>query len=178
MQHRTAMEERSSSPPGEVKAPPQPDAIWIIDADGKTVFANESMAQILGTTTTQMSGQDSFLYIFPEDVPAAQRLFASKQSGSSASFHFRLRRVDGNSVWVNVQGTPMHNAAGEFLGVVGTFTLRNVEEWQELAMRSTQQQSPRPKPRASFGSNPQSQNRDQGPPVSSSSNTGMADSSE
>jgi len=106
----------------------QPDGIWIIDDQGRTVFANDSMARILGTTTADLSGQDSFQYIFPEDLPEAQRLFASKQAGSSAPFHFKLRRADGSSIWVDVQGTPMHNAAGDFLGIVGTFTLSSVEE--------------------------------------------------
>ena len=104
------------------------EGLWIIDADGKTVFANESMAQILGTTTDDLSGQDSFSFIFVEDLAAAQRLFAAKQAGSTAPFHFKLRRMDGSPIWVDVQGTPMHNAAGDFLGIVGTFTVSDIEE--------------------------------------------------
>jgi PAS domain S-box-containing protein len=107
----------------------QKDGVWIIDAESKTVFANESMAQILGATTVDLTGQDSFLHIFPEDLPAAQPLSMSKRAGSSAPFHFKLRRMDGIPVWVDVQGTPMHNAAGDFLGVVGTFTVSDVEAW-------------------------------------------------
>jgi PAS domain S-box-containing protein len=103
----------------------QPDGIWIIDAQGKTAYANESMAGILGTTPAEIVGQDSFLYVFPEDLPAAQRLFSTKQAGSSAPFHFKLRRKDGTAVWADVQGTPMHNAAGQFIGIVGTFAVSN-----------------------------------------------------
>lgn len=101
----------------------QPDGIWIIDANGKTVFANEAMAQILGSTIADIAGTDSFRYVFAEDLPAAQRLFASKQEGSSAPFHFELRRKNGDSIWVDVQGTPTKNAAGKFTGIVGTFTV-------------------------------------------------------
>jgi PAS domain S-box-containing protein len=105
----------------------QPEGIWIIDSEGKTVFANDSMAQILGTTTPDLIGKDSFLFVFPEDLGAAQRLFSSKQAGSSAPFHFKLRRIDGSSIWVDVQGTPMRDAAGEFTGIVGTFTVSDVQ---------------------------------------------------
>jgi PAS domain S-box-containing protein len=105
----------------------QRDGIWIIDAEGKTVFANDSMAQILRTTAPDLVGKDSFLFVFPEDLPAAQRLFSSKQAGSSAPFHFKLRRIDGSSIWVDVQGTPMRNAAGQFTGIVGTFTVSDVQ---------------------------------------------------
>jgi PAS domain S-box-containing protein len=109
--------------------PTQTDGLWIIDGEGKTVYVNDFMAEILGTTAAELRGQDSFQYVFPEDLPAAQRLFAAKRGGSSSPFHFRLRRADGNSIWVDVQGTPLHNAAGRFTGVVGTFTVSSAETW-------------------------------------------------
>lgn len=100
---------------------PQENGIWIIDADARTLYANAAMAQILGTDVASMSGQPSFAYVFPEDVGAAAQLFASKQRGDAAPFHFRLRRKDGSAIWADVQGTPMHNSNNEFIGVVGTF---------------------------------------------------------
>ena len=99
------------------------DGIWIIGADGRTIFASARMAQILGTSPTEMLGQNSFTYVYPEDMDAAQRLFEAKRNGDSKSFRFKLRRQDGSPVWVDVQGTPLHNAAGIFNGIVGTFTL-------------------------------------------------------
>ena len=99
------------------------DGIWIIDAEGRTVYANDGMAEILGTSPSEMVGHPSFAYVFPEDVPDAQRLFDFKKQGSANPFHFKLRRKDGSAVWVDVQGTPMRNAAGEFQGIVGTFTV-------------------------------------------------------
>ena len=99
------------------------DGIWIIDADAKTAYVNERMAEILGVAASEMVGRGSFDYVFPEDVDLAQRLFEAKIRGDSKPFHFRLRRKDGSSVWVDVQGTPMHNAAGVFRGIVGTFSV-------------------------------------------------------
>jgi PAS domain S-box-containing protein len=101
------------------------DGIWIIDADGNTTLANSRMAEILGVSPNEMVGQPSFSYVYPEDVAAAQRLFDAKSKGDSKPFHFKLRRKDGSEVWVDVQGTPLHNAAGEFNGIVGTFTISN-----------------------------------------------------
>jgi len=101
------------------------DGIWIIDAEAKTAYANERMAEILGTFPSEMVGRPSFAYVFPEDVEAAQRLFDAKVRGDTKPFHFRLRRKDGSAVWVDVQGTPMHNAAGAFRGIVGTFSASN-----------------------------------------------------
>ena len=80
------------------------------------------MAEILGTSPSEMVGRPSFAYVFPEDVEAAQR-FEAKVRGDKKPFHFRLRRMDGSAVWVDVQGTPMHNAAGAFRGIVGTVSV-------------------------------------------------------
>ena len=101
----------------------QPDGIWIIDADAKTAYANERMAEILGTSPPEMVGRPSFTYVFPEDVAAAQRLFSAKTRGDTKPFHFKLRRSDSSAVWVDVQGTPMYNPAGVFKGIVGTFSV-------------------------------------------------------
>jgi PAS domain S-box-containing protein len=99
------------------------DGIWIINVDGLTVYANQRMAEILGTTRAEMIGHPSFTYVFPEDVAAAQRLFDAKKLGDIDPFRFRLRCKDGSAVAVDVQGTPLHNAAGGFTGIVGTFSV-------------------------------------------------------
>jgi PAS domain S-box-containing protein len=117
--------------------PTQADGIWIIDAEGKTVYANQAMSDILGTTMAEIIGEHSFQYVYPDDLPAAQRLFASKQAGSPGSFRFKLRRKDGSAVWVNVQGTPTRNAAGAFTGVLGTFTVSDSQEPQPHTWRSS-----------------------------------------
>ena len=101
----------------------QADGIWIIDSDARTLYANAAMAEILGTTTTDLIGKPSFQYVFAEDAEAAQKLFDNKQRGDPNPFHFKLRRKDGSPIWVDVQGTPMRNAKGEFIGIVGTFSV-------------------------------------------------------
>ncbi|HZC22406.1 MAG TPA: PAS domain-containing protein [Candidatus Binatia bacterium] len=97
------------------------EGLWIIDADATTVYANSAMCQILGADPPDVIGATSFGYVFPEDSDAARELFERKQRGGMSPFHFRLRRKDGSAVWVDVQGTPMRSAAGEFLGIVATF---------------------------------------------------------
>lgn len=99
------------------------DGIWIIDSEAHTTFLNDRMAEILGVTQQDAVGEDSLAYIFPEDLADARRLFDAKKEGHAEPFRFRLRRGDGSAVWVDVQGTPMYNAAGVFTGVVGTFTV-------------------------------------------------------
>lgn len=97
--------------------------IWIIDENANTAYANARMAEILETSSAEMIGQSSFDYIFPEDLDGARRLFNSKREGRSTAFRFRLQRRGGSPVWVDVQGTPMQDPTGRFMGVVGTFVV-------------------------------------------------------
>jgi len=99
------------------------DGIWIVDASGDTVYANQRIAEILGTTPAEMMGRPSFGFVFPQDIPAAQRLFEAKKGGDNKPFTFNLRRLDGSGVRVDVLGTPLYNAAGLFHGILGTFTV-------------------------------------------------------
>jgi PAS domain-containing protein len=64
------------------------NGLWIINAEAKTVYASDRMAEILGTTPAAMKGQPSFGYLFPEDVDAAQRLFDEKRSGQPIAVPF------------------------------------------------------------------------------------------
>lgn len=104
----------------------QQDGIWIVDADGRTAYVNERMAEILGASRLEIVGQSTFDYIFPEDLEAAQHLLAAKKDGHIRPFGFKLRRKDGSAVFVEVQGTPMFNPAGAFKGVVATFTVSHL----------------------------------------------------
>jgi two-component system cell cycle sensor histidine kinase/response regulator CckA len=97
------------------------EGIWTIDAEGNTTFANAGMAAMLRTTIAEMVGKPSFQFVFPEDVEAARELFDAKGRGDMKPFEFRIRRADGTPLWVTVQGTPMRDEAGRFLGVIGTF---------------------------------------------------------
>src|SRR5947209_1127345 len=99
------------------------DGIWIIDTASRTTYANEQMGNILGCRASELIGQPSFDYVFPEDKERARILFEAKAAGDTKPFRFKLRRKDGSAVWVHVQGTPMFNAAGTFKGIVGTFTM-------------------------------------------------------
>ena len=97
--------------------------IWIVDAAGKTVFADDQMAAILGVATrAEVIGSPSYTYIFPEDLDTIRRMFESKKYGDSEAHECRLRRKDGSAVLVHVQVTPMKNEVGEFSGAVSIFT--------------------------------------------------------
>ena len=76
-----------------------------------------------GRLRQKWSGIRRSITYFPRMSPPPQRLFDAKKRGDINPFHFRLRCKDGSAVPVDVQGTPMYNAAGRFNGIVGTFSV-------------------------------------------------------
>src|SRR5690349_19028420 len=75
-----------------------PEGIWVVDPQGRTLFSNQRMADILGTDFESMSQLDCFTCIYPDDVADAQRNFFRTLAGDRRPFDFRLRRVNGSPV--------------------------------------------------------------------------------
>src|SRR5262245_43995297 len=58
-----------------------PEGIWVVDPQGLTIFNNRRMAEILGVGYESMRGQSCFDRVFPDELAAAQQLFARTLGG-------------------------------------------------------------------------------------------------
>src|SRR5947207_6826730 len=68
-----------------------PEGIWVVDPQGRTIFSNRRMAEILGIDFESMPEQSCFGCVFPEEMADAQRHFARTFAGDRRPFDFRLR---------------------------------------------------------------------------------------
>ena len=99
-----------------------PDGIWVVDPQGRTIFNNKRMAELLGAETESLSEQSCFECVFPEDLAEAQRQFAEGMAGNGEPFDFRLRRNDGSALWVSISCGPVADASGAIIGLLGLFS--------------------------------------------------------
>ena len=116
-----------------------PEGIWVVDPDGRTIFSNRRMAEILGTGFESMAEQSCFACVFPDDVAAAQRNFFRTLAGDRRPFDFRLRRVDGSPVWVSVSCMPMCDDKGAQVGLLGLFSDISERKQAEAALRESEE---------------------------------------
>jgi two-component system cell cycle sensor histidine kinase/response regulator CckA len=116
-----------------------PEGIWVVDPEGRTIFSNRRMAEILGTRFESMGEQSCFACIFPDDVAAAQRNFFRTLAGDRRPFDFRLRRVDGSPVWVSVSCMPMCDDKGAQVGLLGLFADISERKQSEAALRESEE---------------------------------------
>jgi PAS domain S-box-containing protein len=94
------------------------EGVWVIDADGRTTFANPRMAEMLGRSVEELMGR-SFLDFMPEDCRAeARSKLERRRSGVREVHRFRLRRADGSDVWTEMATSPLVDEDGRFLGAL------------------------------------------------------------
>jgi two-component system, cell cycle sensor histidine kinase and response regulator CckA len=115
-----------------------PEGIWIADPQGRTLFCNLRMAELLRTDIDTLRQGTCFDCVYPEDLADAQRQFADQMAGGPP-FDFRLRRGDGSPVWVRISCSPMLDEAGAVVGLLGLFTDITERKKAEAALREAEQ---------------------------------------
>jgi PAS domain S-box-containing protein len=116
-----------------------PDGIWVVDPQGRTIFNNKRMAEILGADTESLSEQSCFECVFPEDPPEAHRQFAQGMAGNRQPFDFRLRRNDGSALWVSISCGPVYDTSGVVVGLLGLFTEISERKLMEAKIRESEE---------------------------------------
>jgi PAS domain S-box-containing protein len=111
------------------------EGIWVIDADARTTFASERMAEMLGCVPSEIIGKPAVQF-FPDDAPD-ERLEALRQGHRRLS-QCRFRRKDGSELWALVSTTPICDEQGNFRGALGMITdvtaQRKSEEEKSLVL--------------------------------------------
>ncbi|MDK9700806.1 MAG: PAS domain S-box protein, partial [bacterium] len=99
-----------------------PDPVWIKDCNGKYLVANQEYAKRLGFTNPEhMIGKTDFDICSVEDADrytaGDNQVFSTKTQLIEESFFVHL---DGTSGWFSVSKTPMIDANGNCIGLLGT----------------------------------------------------------
>ena len=97
-----------------------PTIVWILDASGHCVFANAASKAFSGSDADERTREDWMESFHPED---RARLHADAEAalrgGDALSHEYRMRRHDGIYRWMNVCATPMRDAGGALVGLIG-----------------------------------------------------------
>lgn len=94
----------------------------MLDLEGRIEFASSHFCELIGGTLNEMFAKSFLDLVFPEDVGNAGAMLELIKQHESPSFRFRLRRVDGAHVWVDIVGGPIRTAGGEVYGTTATVT--------------------------------------------------------
>ncbi len=115
------------------------EGIWLIDADARTLYANDRMAALLGTTTAEMSGRTVYEFVFPEERDEHLERIRHNLYGTSEAFDARFLRKDGSEVWVMGNTHPLPDSQGKIVGALGMFTDVTQRRRIEQALRKSEE---------------------------------------
>ncbi len=114
------------------------EGIAVFNADLRMTFVNQKMADMLGYSIAELTGEDArTLLMFEEDLHAVEQRLASRRRGERGQYEQRFRRKDGSICWVAISAAPIIDAEGNFGGSFAMYTdVNDRKKWQEDLLRS------------------------------------------
>ena len=94
------------------------DGIWIIDADARTMFVNQSMANILGFEINEMLGKQLYTFIDKKDIEKCNSNLERRKKGISEQIEFELVRKNGEKIIANIKTSPVFDEERNYLGAI------------------------------------------------------------
>ncbi|HET6900365.1 MAG TPA: ATP-binding protein [Vicinamibacteria bacterium] len=112
------------------------EGIWHIDAEGKTIYANQHLSDMLGYGPDELRGRSAFELVPQEDMARAHDAWSRRAGGPTERTEFRFRRKDGTLVWLRAAATPLIED-GQFVGAFAMLTDVTEARRSEEALRAS-----------------------------------------
>ncbi|MCA8832556.1 PAS domain S-box protein [Hymenobacter pini] len=117
-----------------------PDLLWRSDAAGNRIWYNQGWYEYTGQVPEDAAGYGWTDVIHPDDrAESARRYRAAVASGQLLRQEHRVRSVQGEYRWFQVQARPLHNAQGAVTAWYGAATDIHARKQAELALAAGEQ---------------------------------------
>lgn len=113
------------------------EGIYCVDSNGIVVYANEQFCKRLGYAIDEVVGIEIFSQLYNEEnVRLARAKLQLRKRGVSDSYNIQLKTKTGNPIWVRMNGKPILNKEGEFIGsvVISTDINQQLKLEEELVL--------------------------------------------
>ncbi len=98
------------------------EGIWMTDTQGKAVFVNQKMADMLGYTREEIIGKDITDFMIEGDRATVLANRPRMAGGMTVRDESNFRRRDGTIIATMVNATPLFDANGRFTGLMSMHT--------------------------------------------------------
>lgn len=115
------------------------EGVWIIDAEARTEYINQSLAQMFGYSREEMLNRPIFEFM-DESLRTEALQHLKRQPGIQAQFDFCYRRKDGSDLWAIVSINSILDPQGEFVGSLAMLTDISDRKSSEQALEAANQQ--------------------------------------
>jgi len=115
------------------------EGVWAVDERWYTTYGNTVMAAMLGTDPTDMPGRPVRDFLYEEDHELHQAMVRREaQRPGGGLYERRLRRIDGQEIWVLIAVSSEYSPSGAFAGAFGMFTNITDRKRAEEALRQSE----------------------------------------
>ncbi|HET9847718.1 MAG TPA: PAS domain S-box protein [Candidatus Dormibacteraeota bacterium] len=115
------------------------EGIWMVDADDRTTFVNQRLADLLGYTTAEMLGRSPDDFYFT-DAGRRERgeHWQRLRRGMGSRREIIYRRKTGEPLWALIATTPVINDHGQFTGALAMVTDISARVQAEERLRASE----------------------------------------
>jgi PAS domain S-box-containing protein len=94
------------------------EGIWLLDAEDRTSFVNQRLAEMLGRQVEEMLGRPVFDFMDEALHKEAHAHLERRRQGAREHYDFRFRRKDGTDLWTIISANPVLDPDGRYLGAL------------------------------------------------------------
>jgi len=98
------------------------EPVWVTDLEGRTVFANEALASLLGVPREALAGRSAFDFLDPSQADRARAALANRAANRPERYELAFTRPDGRALPVEIDGAPLADDDGVVIGTIATLT--------------------------------------------------------
>ena len=114
------------------------EGVWQLDAEARTVFVNERMAEMLGYSVVELLGRNLFSLAAANARSALEERIAPRMRGESERYETEFVRKDGTPLSATIRAIPLHDAAGAYVGALGIITDESERRRADEALRASE----------------------------------------
>ncbi|MDD4857389.1 MAG: PAS domain S-box protein, partial [Candidatus Krumholzibacteria bacterium] len=115
------------------------EGIWVVDRDARTTFVNPRMAEMLGFTADEMSGECIFSFMDASSVEGCKRYLQRCMRGATEQFDFKLIRKDGERIYVHLEASALTDENGDYVGAIAGVQDDTERRRAEEALRQSEE---------------------------------------
>jgi diguanylate cyclase (GGDEF)-like protein/PAS domain S-box-containing protein len=113
------------------------EGIWTIDPEGRTTFANQRMADMLGYRVAEMLGRSFHDFMDEASRRLAEANLGRRKQGIVEQHDFVFRRKDGSEIWTSLSTGPIRDDDGRVVGALAMVTDISDRRRTEQALRTS-----------------------------------------
>jgi diguanylate cyclase (GGDEF)-like protein/PAS domain S-box-containing protein len=110
-----------------------------VDNDDRIEFVNQRYCELVGYSREELLGQIAYqLLAFPDDHDLIRKKNAERRQGISDQYEIRVRRKNGQVIWMEIGAAPVVDATGAVVGSIGVHNDVTARKLAEAALRESE----------------------------------------